>query len=129
MRETTASDIERYNTIILLVGSLASILIMRDYKYFFSFAAASAVVTLNFRFLRKIMEGFFSGSVQDKKELLIKLPLKFVLMVAAIVVIIVWGDVNIPFFLIGLSTVFVSLLITQVVNAFISHSRENHDGA
>jgi hypothetical protein len=54
MRETSTSDIERINVIILLVGSLASIVAMRDFVHFFSFAAASAIMVLNFRLLRRL---------------------------------------------------------------------------
>jgi len=132
MKETTAQDIERFNVIILLIGSLASIFIMRDYKYLFSFAVASAIMTLNFRFLHTIVVGFFSDSSEsapDKKELLIKLPLKFFGSAALIAVVVIWGKVNIPFFLIGLSTVFLSLIISYITNAFSPEIRRKHDGA
>ena len=128
MRETTANDIERFNVIILLLGSMASIIIMRNYKYLFSFGAASAIMTLNFRLLRKIMEGFFSRSSLNKKELLIKLPLKFFGIVALVAIVVIWGDISIPFFLLGLSTVFLSLLLSQVAVAFSAESGEKQDG-
>ena len=61
MRETTTSEIERINVIILVLGSLASLAVMRDFQHFFSFAVASSIMTLNFRYLRKIMEAFSPG--------------------------------------------------------------------
>ena len=129
MRETTIGDIEKINVLILVLGSLASMVIMRDFTYFFSFAVASAIMTLNFRLLRKIMEGFLSGSAPRKKELLVKLPLKFFGLIALVVVIVVWGNVNIPFFVIGLSTVFLAVVINQVVIVFSPEVRRKQDGA
>jgi hypothetical protein len=129
MRETTVTDIERINVIILIIGSLASLAIMRDFIYFFSFAVASSIVIVNFRLLRRIIENFFSRSSLKKKELIIKLPLKFFGVIALVVIVVVWGNINLPFFLIGLSTVFLSLLISQVVAAFSSEPRRKQDGA
>jgi hypothetical protein len=128
MRETSTSDIERINVIILLVGSLASIVAMRDFVHFFSFAAASAIMVLNFRLLRRLVEGIFARSVVSKKEVFIKLPVKFFGLIALIVVILLWGNVNILFFIIGLSTVFLSILISQVVIAFSPEVRRKQDG-
>ena len=39
-----------------------------------------------------------------------------------------WGHVNIPFFVIGLSTVFLSILISQVVVAFSPEAGRKQDG-
>ena len=128
MRETTIGDIEKINVLILVLGSVASIVIMRDFRYLFSFAVASAIMTLNFRLLRKIMEGFFSRSRLSKKELLIKLPLKFFGLIGLVVVVVVWGNVNIPFFVIGLSTVFLAVVINQVVIVFSPEVRRKQDG-
>jgi hypothetical protein len=128
MRETTTSDIERMNVFILIIGSIASAIIMRDFVHFFSFAVASAIMTLNFRLLRKVIEGVFARSVISKKEMLIKLPLKFFGLIALVVVIVVWGNVNILFFVLGLSTLFLSILISQVVIAFSPEVRRKQDG-
>jgi hypothetical protein len=128
MRETTTSDIERINVFILVIGSIATAVIMRDYVHFFSFAIASAIMTFNFRLLRKTIEGVFGRSVVSKKEIFIKLPLMFLGLIALVVVVFVWGSVNILFFLIGLSTVFLSILISQVVIAFSPEVRRKEDG-
>jgi hypothetical protein len=128
MRETSTSDIERINVIILAVGSIASAIIMRDFTHFFSFAVASAIMTLNFRLLTKVIEGVFARTVVSRKELLIKLPLKFFGLIAAVVIILLWGNVSIPFFVMGLSTVFLSILISQVVIAFSPEVRRKEDG-
>ncbi len=128
MRETTARDIERINVSILVLGTVASGLIMRDFTYVFSFAVASAMMTLNFRLLRKIMEGFFSDAGPNKKELLVKLPLKFFGLTGLVTVIVVWGNVNILFFVIGLSTVFLSVIISQVIVVFAPDARRKQNG-
>ena len=128
MRETSISDIERINVIILLIGSIASAVIMRDFVHFFSFAVASAIMILNFRLLRRVVESVFARSVVSKKEMLIKLPLKFFGLIALVVVILVWGNMNIVFFVLGLSTVFLSILISQIVIAFSPEVRRKQDG-
>jgi hypothetical protein len=116
--ETTINNIERINLFILILGSLLSLLIMRDFKYFFSFAVASAIMTLNFRYLKKIIEGGFSRSTINKKDLFIKLPLKFIVLAGLVFVIIRFGDIDVIFFLVGLSTVFISIVFNQIFMAF-----------
>jgi hypothetical protein len=113
MKETKISDIERINVIILVIGSILAMVIMREFKYVFSFAVASAMMTLNFRFLKKIIEGGFLKAENKKIELAIKLPLKFFILVALIAVVIIYGDIDLVFFLVGLSTVFISVVINQ----------------
>jgi hypothetical protein len=130
MKETTISNIEHVNVVVLVIGSVLSILVMREFKYLFSFALASSIMTLNFRFLKKIMEAGFLKSEISKKDLLIKLPLKFVVLVALMVVILLYGEIDIIFFLIGLSTVFISIVINQISVLFSSAAkRRQKDGA
>jgi len=130
MKETTVSDIEHINIAILIIGSIVSILIMREFKYLFSFAVASAIMTLNFRYLKKIIEsGFFSSKV-NIKELLIKLPLKFLMLIGLVAIVVIYGDIDIVFFMIGLSTVFMSVIINQIISVFIpAAKRRQKDGA
>ena len=113
MKETRISDIERINVIVLAIGSILSMVIMREFKYVFSFAVASAIMTLNFRFLKKIIEGGLLMAENKKTELAIKLPLKFLILVALIAIIVIYGDIDLIFFLVGLSTVFISVIINQ----------------
>lgn len=113
MKETRISDIERINVIVLVIGSILALVIMREFKYIFSFAVASAIMTLNFRFLKKIIEGGLLVAENKKIELAIKLPLKFLFLVGLIAVIVIYGDIDLIFFLIGLSTVFISVVINQ----------------
>jgi len=78
---------------------------------------ASAIVTLNFRYLRKIMEGFFSMAVDKQgegpqcgsealraisKQTFFQTPHKFLVLIALVVVVVIWGNVNMLFFIIGL---------------------------
>jgi hypothetical protein len=130
MKETTSTDIERMNIAILVLGSILTILIMREFRYLFSFAVASAIMTLNFRLLKRIIEGVFLQGKLRKWELLIGLPLKFLALMGIIVIIVVFGDIDTLFFLIGLSTVFLSVVINQV-HLYISPSmkRRQKDGA
>lgn len=114
MKETTINDIERINVFILILGSILLLLITREFKYFFSFAVASSIMTLNFRFLKKIIEGGLTQSKVRKKDLLIKLPLKFLVLIGLVVLVVVFGDINIICFLIGLSTVFMSVVVNQI---------------
>jgi hypothetical protein len=130
MKETTVSEIELINVVILVIGSILSMLIMRDFKYMFSFAVASSIVTLNFRLLRKIIEGGFLSATVRKRDLLIKLPLKFFALAGLVVIIVIYGDIDVVFFLIGLSTVFISVVINQVHIAFSPEvKRRQKDGA
>jgi hypothetical protein len=130
MKETTSTDIERMNIAILVLGSILTILIMREFRYLFSFAVASAVMTLNFRLLKRIIEGVLLQDQMRKWELLIGLPLKFLTLMGIVVIIVVFGDVDTLFFLMGLSTVFLSVVINQV-HLYISPAmkRRQKDGA
>jgi hypothetical protein len=113
MKETKLSNIERINVLVLVIGSILAMVIMREFKYVFSFAVASAIMTLNFRFLKKIIEGGLLKAENKKIELAIKLPLKFLILVAFIAVVVIYGDIDLVFFLVGLSTVFISVVINQ----------------
>ena len=130
MRETSLSDIERFNLYVLLLGSILSAVVMREFKYFFSFAVGSSMMVLNFRYLRKIIEGGLSKKEINKKEMIVKLPLKFLILAALVTVVIVFGDISVAFFLVGLSTVFVSIVIIQVLGIFTpAAKRRQKDGA
>ncbi len=125
MREITISDVERTNVAILVIGSLAILAATRDYMAIFSFAVASAIVTINFRLLKKIIENLLIKKVFEKKDLFIRLPLKFLLLLGAITVVVLYGDVRLIYFLIGLSTVFISILISQFRPVINSHTERN----
>ncbi len=124
------TEIERINVIILAIGCLAATVIMREFRYVFSFGVGSAIMTLNFRFLRKGIEGVFQKVQQsggrgerpgqlltkqiNKKALIVKLPLKFFALVTAVILVVLYGDIDVIFFLVGLSTVFISIVLSQI---------------
>ena len=129
-KETTISNIEHINLAVLVIGSVITIVVMREFKYLFSFAVASAIMTLNFRFLKKIVEDGLLSPTVSKKELMVKVPLKFLVLVGLIAAIVIYGDIDIVFFFIGLSTVFISIIINQVSALFSSAAkRRQKDGA
>jgi len=142
MQEEMLTEIERINVIILVVGCLVATIIMREFRYVFSFGVGSAIMTLNFRFLRKGIEKVFQkvqqgGQAQanelaldgnraqaeessqltkriNKKALIVRLPLKFLALVTAVILVVLYGDIDVIFFLIGLSTVFISIVLSQI---------------
>jgi len=136
------TEIERINVVILVIGCLATTVIMREFKHVFSFGVGSAIMTLNFRFLRKGIEAAFlearvnqQDSEQEnrrinKKALVIKLPLKFLALVTAVILVVLYGNIDVIFFLIGLSTVFISIVLSQISFALKpSDERSKQHGA
>jgi hypothetical protein len=113
-KETTLDNIQRINVVILVVGSLLVLFIMRDFRCFYSFAVASAIMALNFKLLRRIIEGAINNISMTKMDLLIKLPLKFLALFALIGVVLFYGNVDMLLFAGGLSTVFLSIIIDQI---------------
>ncbi|MCX8023521.1 MAG: hypothetical protein N2745_12215 [Syntrophorhabdaceae bacterium] len=124
MREITVVEVEHTNIAILIVGSLVILIATRDFMSFFSFAVASAIVTINFRLLKKILENLIIKRIFEKKDVFIRLPLKFGLLMGAIAVFLLYGNVALVYFLIGLSTVFLSILICQLRPDFKTKSRK-----
>ena len=129
MREITIANVEHTNAAILVIGSLAVFIATRDYMALFSFAVASAIVTLNFRLLKSILENFLIKKTFVKSDLFIRLPLKFLLLFGAIIIVFLYSDIHLIYFLIGLSTVFLSILISQFRPVLNSHAERNtHNG-
>lgn len=128
MTQGTIKDIEKINLFILTLGSIAIILFFRDFKYFLSFALGSAIVSLNFRLLKNIIAGSFSSSKVNRKALLLKLPLKFFGLLLAVSLIIIYGDIDVIYFTVGLTTVFISILLAQIP-FFRASTEEEKNGA
>ena len=122
MREITVNQVERCNLAIFILGSIAVAVIIRDVMAFFSFAVASAIVIFNFRLLKNIIAKLVLKQEIGKKDLLITLPLKFILLLGILTVIVVYGNIKPIYFLMGLSTVFVSILVSQFLPVFSSSS-------
>ena len=122
MREITVNQVERCNLAIFILGSIAVAVFIRDVMAFFSFAVASAIVIFNFRLLKNIITKLVLKQEIGKKDLLITLPLKFILLLGILTVIVVYGNIKPVYFLMGLSTVFVSILVSQLLPVFSSSS-------
>lgn len=114
MKEEILKDIEKINMIILACGSLGILLFLADFTYFLSFALGSAIMSLNFRLLKAIILGSFSDSKIDRRGLLIKLPLKFLGLLLAISLIVIYCNVHVIYFVLGISTVFLSIILVQI---------------
>ncbi len=125
MREITIVDVEHANVAVLVIGSLIVFAFTRDVMALFSFAVASAIMTLNFRLLKKILEGIFLKKTFTKLDLLIKLPMKFLFLVGAIVLVLLYGNIRLVYFMIGLSTVLISIIISQFRPVLNSHAERN----
>jgi hypothetical protein len=128
IKETTISNIERVNAFILILGSILSFIIMKDFKYLFSFAVAGAIMLLNFRILKRILEGGLVQSALKRKGLLLVLPFKFLILAAAIIVVLKYGNIDVIFFLAGLTTLFFSIIVVHtfsLVNPMLKR-RQKH---
>jgi hypothetical protein len=122
MKEITVTQVERCNLAIFILGSIAVAVFIRDIMAFFSFAVASAIVTLNFRLLKNIITKLILKQEISKKDLLITLPAKFLLLLGVLTVVVVYGNIKPVYFLMGVSTVFVSILVSQLLPVFSSSS-------
>lgn len=122
MKEITVTQVERCNLAIFILGSIAVAVLIRDIMAFFSFAVASAIVILNFRLLKNIITKLILKQEIGKKDLLITLPAKFLLLLGVLTVVVVYGNIKPVYFLMGLSTVFVSILVSQLLPVFSSSS-------
>jgi hypothetical protein len=127
MREITVTQVERCNMAIFLLGSIGIAVITRDLMAFFSFAVASAIVILNFRLLKKIIARLILRQEIGKKDLYLALPAKFLLLLGILTVVVVYGNVRASYFLMGLSTVFISILVSQLLPVFSSSSQRRQD--
>jgi hypothetical protein len=127
MREITVTQVERCNMALFLLGSIGIAVITRDLMAFFSFAVASAIVILNFRLLKKIIARLILKQEIEKKDIYLALPAKFLLLLGILTVVVVYGNVKPFYFLIGLSTVFLSILISQLLPLFSSSSQRRQD--
>ena len=127
MREITVIQVERCNLAIFILGSIAVAVFIRDLMAFFSFTVASAIVILNFRLLKNIIIKLVLKQEMSKKDLFLTLPAKFILLLGILTVIVVYGNIKPFYFLIGLSTVFASILVSQLLPVFSSSSQRRQD--
>lgn len=127
MREITVTQVERCNMVIFLLGSIGIGVLTRDVMAFFSFAVASAIVILNFRLLKRIIGRLILRQEIARKDLFLTLPAKFLLLLGILTVVVIYGNINPLYFLLGLSTVFISILVSQLLPVFSSSSQRRQD--
>lgn len=113
MKEFSIAEVERCNLAILVLGSIIVTIATRDMMAFVSFAVASAIVTFNFRLLKNVIERLLIKRTLSKTDLFITLPVKFILLFGILTAVIIYGNVQPIYFLIGVSTVFISILVIQ----------------
>ena len=93
------------------------------------------VFTLGFAFSLKpeAWRGDVRGRLpllRHKKALIIRLPLKFFALATAVILVVLYGDIDVIFFLIGLSTVFIPIVLSQISFALKpADERSGHHGA
>ncbi len=128
MREISITEVERLNIAVLVLVAIGIVIATRDVMSFFSFVVASAIATLNFRLLKKIIEKLILKKTFDKKYMFFVIPLKFLLLLGVLTVVVIYGNVRVGYFLLGLSTVVVSIIISQLRPVFTSGAqrRQNH---
>jgi hypothetical protein len=114
MKAGILREIERINVVILCLGSLLTLFLSSQFNYFLSFALGSAIMSLNFRILKGIVEKSLLSQNIERKGLLIKLPLKFLGLLALISLVLIYGNVHPIYFLLGLSTVLLSIIFVQI---------------
>ena len=127
MREASIAEIEKLNLALLILGSIGVIMATRDVMAFFSFVVASAIVTLNFRLLKRIIGKLVLEKTFTKKDLFVTIPLKFLLLLVVLAVVVIYGNVQPFYFLMGVSTILIAILIIQLrpIFGFGGQRREN----
>lgn len=111
MKEITFRNVEKTVAVILVLGSILLIVLTRDEKMLVSFALGSALMLMNLRVLRWIVEGAIRRE-RKKTWFLLLLPLQFGCLIALVSLLFLYGGLNAVAFLLGISTLFVSVIVT-----------------
>ena len=128
-KEIGLTSLERTQWVILSVLSLAS-LALWDWKITLGVILGGVIVILNFKVLRKIVEGGLSQE-RISKSFFLKYALKFLCLVAAVagVAFLLRGVINLVAFLVGLLTIFLAILAEGLKGyRHINGDREKTDG-
>lgn len=129
MKEETIKDIEKLNLVLLSAGSLAVLLLTREFKNFVSYSLACAIMALNFRLLKLIIEKGFSPNRVSKKLLILGISAKFLGLLAAVSLLLLSKEIDFIYFFLGLSSFFLSVLLSQVSPRVGSLKGGERDGA
>lgn len=114
MKEETIRDIERLNCLFLTAGSILVILLTRDFRSFLSYALACAIMVLNFRLLRHIILKGFSPHKPSRKLLIFGLSAKFLGLFLAVSLVLIFGEIDLTYFVLGLTSFFLSVVLSQI---------------
>ncbi len=109
-KEMRLASLERTQWVILSLLSLGS-LAFWDWRITLGVIMGGVIVILNFKALRKIIEGEFSeGGIS--KSFFFKYAIKFLSLLAAVggVAFLLRGVINLVAFLVGLLTIFLAIL-------------------
>ncbi len=112
IKEWQLTSLERTQWVILLLLSVGS-LAFWDKKITIGVIMGGIIIILNFKALRRIIEGGFSeGGISNPRSFFFKYSVKFLLLVAAVagIAILLRGVINLVAFLVGLLTIFLAIL-------------------
>ena len=111
-------EIETISTILLLPLFLCG-LIFSSLSFAIATFLGGALMIANFTLLNRGMRGVLLGK-QKKKKFFIQYALRFALLVTAIYLVLYWDRINIAGFIVGLSVVFLGIVVSAARNNFLT---------
>lgn len=108
------TSIERYNILVLLVLSLGS-LIFKSLAITLGVFLGGIIIVLNFWLMRRIIERGLLGQSKGKPIFVLSYFVKFSVLAAIIFILITSQIINTLGLVVGLSTVFISVILDQFV--------------
>ncbi|MBW2038719.1 MAG: ATP synthase subunit I [Deltaproteobacteria bacterium] len=128
-KEMRLASLERTQWVILSLLTLGS-LAFWDWRITLGVIMGGVIVILNFKALRRIVEGGFSeGGIS--KSFFLKYAIKFLLLLAAVAggAFLLRGVINLVAFLVGLLTIFLAILAEGIRGyRYSNEDREKADG-
>ena len=111
-------EIETTSTILLLPLFLCG-LIFSSLSFALAAVLGGVLMIANFMLLNRGMRGILLGK-QKKKKFFIQHALRFTLLVTAIYLALYWDRINIAGFIVGLSVVFLGIVVSAARNNFLT---------
>lgn len=111
-------EIETISTILLLPLFLCG-LIFSSLSFAIATLLGGALMIANFMLLNRGMRSVLLGK-QKKKKFFIQYALRFALLVTAIYLALYWDRINIAGFIVGLSVVFLGVVVSAARNSFLT---------
>lgn len=112
MKGINLKDLQKTSIYILILGCLL-LIFFRNGRLLVSFALGSALMIINLRVLKWIVETALKRE-EKRKWFFLFLPLQFLLLLGFISIVILYGNIEPVFFLIGISTFFIAILINSL---------------